>query len=61
MEQLKGIVQISWQRIYTHNAIQKGISIVLKIVDHKSDESALRIGDGYTVGRNGNLHPKITT
>ena len=36
--------------------------LVLKeIVDHKSDESALRVGDGYTVGRNGNLHPKITT
>ena len=32
-----------------------------EIVDHKSDESALRVDDGYTVGRNGNLHPKITT
>ena len=28
MERLKGIVQILWQRIYTHNAIRKGISIL---------------------------------
>ena len=35
--------------------------VLKEIVDHKSDESALRVCDGYTVGQNGNLHPKITT
>ena len=32
-----------------------------EIVDHKSDELALRIDDRYTDVQNGNLHPKTTT
>ena len=50
------------ENIYSQCDSEGNQYLVLKeIVDHKSDESALRVGDGYTVGRNGNLHPKITT
>ena len=50
------------ENIYSQCDLEGNQYLVLKeIVDHKGDESALHIGDGYTVGRNSNLHPKITT
>ena len=47
------------ENIYSQCDSEGNQYLVLKeIIDHKSDESALRVGDGYTVGRNGNLHQK---
>ena len=52
IEQLKGIVQnFVAENIYSQCDSEGNLYLVLKeIVDHKSNESALRIGDGYTVG-----------
>ena len=50
------------ENIYSQCDSEGNQYLVLKeIVDHKSVESALHVDGGYTVGRNGKLHPKATT
>ena len=45
------------ENIYSQCDLEGNQYLVLKeIVDHKSDESALRVNDRYPVGRNGKLY-----
>jgi hypothetical protein len=39
----------------------QSMKVLDEIVDHRSDNSAITIADGYTTGRAGNRIPKITT